>query len=73
MSYYVQQQGRAGNTWVSVDAAFDTLQEAKTCAEKLPVREGPCVLRLVDDQSVVHGWVPRNGYKPGGGLPPAKR
>lgn len=66
MSFYVQQQGRSGNTWVSVDAAFDTLAEAKTCAERLPVREGPCVLRLVDDQSVVHGWVPRNGYKPGG-------
>ena len=72
MSYYVQQQGR-NNNWISVDAAFDTLLEAKTCAEKLPVREGPCVLRLVDDQSVVHGWVPRNGYRPGGGLPPTKR
>lgn len=62
MSYYVQQQSR-NNSWVSVDAAFDTLTEAKLCAEKLPLREGPCVLRLVDDQSVVHGWVPRNGYK----------
>jgi hypothetical protein len=64
MSYYVQQEGRNSN-WISVDAAFDTLGEAKTCAEKLPVREGPCVLRIVDDQSVVHGWVARNGYKPG--------
>ena len=63
MSYYVQQQSK-NDSWISVDAAFDTLGDAHECASKLPVMPGPCVLRIVDDQSVVHGWVPRNGWKP---------
>ena len=72
MSYYVQKQGRTGN-WVSEDFSFETIPEAKEAAKNVGVGPDPCALRIVDDQSVVHAWVPRNGWKPGGALPPKDR
>lgn len=71
MGYYVQR--KRNDSWVSDDFEFDSMLEANRYANKLEVGPDPFIFRIVDDQSVVHAWVPRNGYVVPAVLPPKLR
>jgi hypothetical protein len=72
MSFYVQQQSKVGN-WVSEDYEFLELEDARRHANSIYVGSEPRLVRVVNDQTVVCAWVPRNGYKMSDVLPPGRR
>ena len=67
--YYVQR--KKDGVWVSEPVHIHTLATAKAYADTLPLEgDKPEALRIVDAFGNVVAWVSRNGYLPGGALPP---
>lgn len=66
IKYFVQR--KIVNDYVSYKESYATIEEAKQFAEELDIGTEPEALRVVDDYGNIIKWVPRNGWKPCGGL-----